>query len=211
MVQKVSVQKGVTFYIAERGRCVDIDIDDDVTALTFARMRRDVSISNLQYGIFTPSYFLRDVKKQFPNIKEIVIEQGVDDIDISNMMFPNVRRVLSYSYSYMTGSMLVKTGYSEAKLKNTFCRNQDEVIDLHDVILIDSFAFEGCKSVDIVNSNNVVKINDNAFAYSIFAEKNHSLMAYVPSARSLLILSLVQQKSRCLMVSSLYTREQTQI
>lgn len=35
MVQKVSVQKGVTFYIAERGRCVDIDIDDDVTALTF--------------------------------------------------------------------------------------------------------------------------------------------------------------------------------
>lgn len=171
MVQKVSVQKGVTFYIAERGKCVDIDIDDDVTALTFARMRRDVSISNLQYGVFTPSYFLRDVKKQFPNIKEIVIEQGVDDIDISNMMFPNVRRVLSYSYSYMTGSMLVKTGYSEAKLKNTFCRNQDEVIDLHDVILIDSFAFEGCKSVDIVNSNNVVKINDNAFAYSIFAEK----------------------------------------
>lgn len=75
MVQKVSVQKGVTFYIAERGRCVDIDIDDDVTALTFARMRRDVSISNLQYGVFTPSYFLQDVKKQFPNIKEIVIEQ----------------------------------------------------------------------------------------------------------------------------------------
>lgn len=170
MVQKVSVQKGVTFYIAERGKCVDIDIDDDVTALTFARMR-DASISNLQYGVFAPSYFLRDVKKQFPNIKEIVIEQGVDDIDISNMMFPNVRRVSSRSYSYATGSMLIKTGYNEARLENTFCRNQDEVVDLHDVILIDSFAFEGCKSVDIVNSNNVVKINDNAFAYSIFAEK----------------------------------------
>mgnify|MGYP000009614306 FL=1 len=170
MVQKVSVQKGVTFYIAERGKCVDIDIDDDVTALTFARMR-DASISNLQYGVFAPSYFLRDVKKQFPNIKEIVIEQGVDDIDISNMMFPNVRRVSSRSYSYATGSMLIKTGYNEARLENTFCRNQDEVVDLHDVILIDSFAFEGCKSVDIVNSNNVAKINDNAFVYSIFAEK----------------------------------------
>ena len=96
MVQKVSVQKGVTFYIAERGKCVDVDIDDDVTTLTFARMR-NVSISNLQYGVFAPSYFLRDVKKQFPNIKEIVIEQGVDDIDISNMMFPNVRRVSSRS------------------------------------------------------------------------------------------------------------------
>lgn len=83
MVQKVSVQKGVTFYIAERGKCVDIDIDDDVTALTFARMR-DASISNLQYGVFAPSYFLRDVKKQFPNIKEIVIEQGVDDIDMQH-------------------------------------------------------------------------------------------------------------------------------
>lgn len=118
MVQKVSVQKGVTFYIAERGKCVDVDIDDDVTTLTFARMR-NVSISNLQYGVFAPSYFLRDVKKQFPNIKEIVIEQGVDDIDISNMMFPNVRRVSSRSYSYTTGSMLIKTGYNEARLENT--------------------------------------------------------------------------------------------
>lgn len=170
MIQKVSVQKGVTFYIAELGECVDIDIDDDVTTLTFARMR-DASIQNLSYGAYAPSYFLRDVKKQFPSIKEIVIEYGVDDIDISNMMFPNVRMVLSHSYSYATWSMLIKTGYSEAKLENTFCRNQDEVIDLHDVVSIDSFAFEGCKSVDIVNSSNITKIKDNAFAYSMFAEK----------------------------------------
>lgn len=170
MIQKVSVQKGVTFYIAELGKCVDIDIDDDVTNLTFARMR-DASIQNLSYGTYAPSYFLRDVKKQFPNVKEIVIERDVDDIDISNMMFPNVRRVLSRSYSYATWSMLIKTGYGEARLENTFCRNQDEVIDLNDIVSIDKLAFEGCKSVDIVNSNNIAKISDNAFAYSMFAEK----------------------------------------
>ena len=170
MIQKVSVQKGVTFYIAELGKCVDIDIDDDVTILTFARMR-DASIQNLSYGTYAPSYFLRDVKKQFPNVKEIVIERDVDDIDISNMMFPNVRRVLSRSYSYATWSMLIKTGYGEARLENTFCRNQDEVIDLNDIVSIDKLAFEGCKSVDIVNSNNIAKISDNAFAYSMFAEK----------------------------------------
>lgn len=170
MIQKVSVQKGVTFYIAELGKCVDIDIDDDVTTLTFARMR-DASIQNLSYGTYAPSYFLRDVKKQFPNVKEIVIERDVDDIDISNMMFPNVRRVLSRSYSYATWSMLIKTGYGEARLENTFCRNQDEVIDLNDIVSIDKLAFEGCKSVDIVNSNNIAKISDNAFAYSMFAEK----------------------------------------
>ena len=167
MIQKISAQQGVTFYIGKRGKCVDIDIDDNVTTLTFARMR-DASIKNRAYP---PSYFLRNVKKQFPNVREIVIEQGVTDIDISNMMFPNVRKVYSYSYLFASGGMLMTTSYNQNKLKNTFCRNPDETVDLLGVTTIDGFAFEGCKSTDIVNDREVGCICDNAFAGSVFSEK----------------------------------------
>ena len=63
------------------------------------------------------------------------------------------------------------TSYNQNKLKNTFCRNPDETVDLLGVTTIDGFAFEGCKSTDIVNDREVGCICDNAFAGSVFSEK----------------------------------------
>ena len=76
----------------------------------------------------------------FPNIKSIAIGKDIEDINISNKMFPNVRCVNSTNDKYKNGSMLVKviklnTGrYEKPKyeyhLLNSFCLLENEVLDV---------------------------------------------------------------------------------
>ena len=87
MLNKLEIQEGVTLHLDSRDICEDIDIDDDVTSLRFVNSGYN-SYDNIYYA-------LRKVNKQFPNITELVIDKYVSNIEISNMMFPNVKFVSS--------------------------------------------------------------------------------------------------------------------
>ena len=65
--------------------CVDIDIKDGVDTVVFSGGSSKASIS------------LRNANKQFPDVKTILIGKDIVEINISNFMFTNVRKVTSNS------------------------------------------------------------------------------------------------------------------
>lgn len=174
MIQKITdIQEGVTFYVNEYGNCVDIDVDPKLDTFVFQTFS-DANISGRMINRNMPMYSLRDVKKQFPNIKTITIEKGVSKIDISNMMFPNVELVSSNNPYFVDGqNLLIGRTYSGLmqELKNTFCKKEGEAIDLGCVSMIANFAFEGCMSRNIINPNAVDYIQSHALdGYMLFGE-----------------------------------------
>lgn len=173
MIQKITdIQEGVTFYVSEYGTCSNIDIDPALDTLIFKTFS-DANITGRMINRGMPTYALRDVKKQFPNIKKIFVERGVSKIDISNMMFPNVELVNSYNPYFADGKNILinKTYNGMFRLNNTFCKKEDEVIDLDCVSLITNFAFEGCMSKNIINPDTVCNIQSNALdGYMLFDE-----------------------------------------
>ena len=173
MIQKITdIQEGVTFYVNEYGNCVDIDIDPKLDTLVFQTFS-NANVYGRMINRNMPTYSLRDVKKQFPNIKTIAIEQGVSKIDISNMMFPNVKLVSSGNPYFVDGkNMLISRAYSGMlQLRNAFCKKEGETIDLECVSMIADFAFEGCMSRNIINPDTVDYIHSHALdSYMLFDE-----------------------------------------
>lgn len=173
MIQKITdIQEGVTFYVSKYGTCSNIDIDPALDTLIFKTFS-DANITGRMINRGMPTYALRDVKKQFPNIKKIFVERGVSKIDISNMMFPNVELVNSDNPYFADGKNILinKTYNGMFRLNNTFCKKEDEVIDLDCVSLITNFAFEGCMSKNIINPDTVCNIQSNALdGYMLFDE-----------------------------------------
>ena len=113
MIQKITdIQEGVTFYVSEYGTCSNIDIDPALDTLIFKTFS-DANITGRMINRGMPTYALRDVKKQFPNIKKIFVERGVSKIDISNMMFPNVELVNSDNPYFADGkNILINKTYN---------------------------------------------------------------------------------------------------
>ena len=68
----------------------DIDVDHGIKCVVF---KPEDSQSRTEFE-------LSGVKKQFPDVEELVIEDGVYNIRISNFMFPNVKRVTSHNKLY---------------------------------------------------------------------------------------------------------------
>ena len=135
MLNKLEIQEGVTLHLDSRDICEDIDIDDDVTSLRFVNSGYN-SYDNIYYA-------LRKVNKQFPNITELVIDKYVSNIEISNMMFPNVKKVVCEGENFKNCEMLVRVynpGYNPTlQLYNTFCQDEDFVVDLTGISLIGKF------------------------------------------------------------------------
>ena len=97
--------------------CVDIDIKEGVDTVVFDGGNSQISIN------------LRNVNKQFPDVKTIVINEDVIEINISNFMFPNVRNVVSHSQYFYSGRYLISSVYFSDILKNVFCIKQGENIE----------------------------------------------------------------------------------
>ena len=170
MLNKLESQKGVTLYLDSRDVCKDIDIDDEVTSLRF------VSSGYQKYcNIY---YDLKNVNKQFPNVTELVIDKYVSNIEISNMMFPNVKKVVCEGENFKNCEMLVRV-YNPGcnptiQLYNTFCHDEDFVVDLAGISVIMPYAFEGCKSTKIINHGDISRCWKDAFSGSMLFE-NKSL------------------------------------
>lgn len=135
-MEKYSLQDGVVFYV-EKGLCVDIDIDDDVTEVIWQHVTK--------YGT---EFRLRPVMKCFPNVKKFVIEENVIQLQLSNFMFPNVREIKSNTWVYMSGAYLIN---NNKRLLNTFCLNEYETVDFSGIENIDDYALEGCRSSNFIN------------------------------------------------------------
>lgn len=139
--------------------CVDIDIKDGVDTVVFDGGNSKVNIN------------LRNVNKQFPDVKTIVINEDVIEINISNFMFPNVRKVTSNSEYFHNGRYLVKNACFSNVLKNVFCikpgEAAGEVITTADVI--EDYAFEGCMETDgFFDGTTRYEFKEKAFAGSAF-------------------------------------------
>ena len=166
MLNKLESQKGVTFYLDSHDICKDIDIDDDVTSLRF--------VSSGYNRYCNVSYSLTKINKQFPNITELVIDKYVASIEISNMMFPNVKKVVCEGENFKNCEMLIRV-YNpgcnpKMQLYNTFCQDEDFVVDLKGISVIMPYAFEGCKSTEIINYADITRCWKDAFSGSMLLE-----------------------------------------
>lgn len=145
--------------------CKDIDVDPDV---------KSISLESLEYRAM--NYSLKHVHKQFPNVEELCIGEDVTAITISNFMFPNVKRVISKSRCFETAPVLIHHRYDGNKvLLNTFCKQPDEIIDMDGITRIGEYAFEGCKTKQVINTKGVTYIDVSAFRGSVLLlDKNNN-------------------------------------
>ena len=118
--------------------------------------------------------FMLCCEKSFPDVKKLVIDEDVESIEILNTLFPNVKWVLSMNYEFETGPYLIHNHFGFKTLLNVFCRGVDETIDLRDIDSIDSFAFKGCESLNIMGGENIKDwqaIEPEAFSESALARQ----------------------------------------
>lgn len=157
--------KGVTYYFSDDDCtiCVDIDVEPGVKSVVF--QERQCASKWKSHSRF----LLKNVKKPFPDVERLIISgECIYTIDISNMMFPNVKEVIvKDNDSYEPGPylMTVKDTNDGRKfcLLNAFCSDAGSVIDLKDVTEISSYAFEGCMAGKIINCKDVSTIDDSSF------------------------------------------------
>lgn len=152
------MSKNVKFKVEKRSyprssAIVDIDIDDGVQEVTFG--------GDTCLGLDVDLY---DVKKQFPDVKRLIIKNNIVSISISNFMFPNVEDVVSYNRNYQSGKgRLVYCGAGHCKLRNMFIKHEGDKIDLSDILRIGDKALEGCMSTSFISAGNFRYIDEDAF------------------------------------------------
>ena len=150
------MSKKVKFKVEKRSyprssAIVDIDVDDGVQEVTFG-------------GDTCLDVDLYDVKKQFPDVKRLIIKNNIASISISNFMFLNVEDVVSYNRNYQSGKgRLVYCGAGHCKLRNMFIKHEGDKIDLSDILRIGDKALEGCMSTSFISAGNFRYIDEDAF------------------------------------------------
>lgn len=171
------MSKKVKFKVEERSyprssAIVDIDVDDGVQEVTFG-------------GDTWLDVDLYDVKKQFPDVKRLIIMNNIASISISNFMFPNVEDVVSCNRNYKSDKgRLVYCGAGYYKLRNVFIKNEGDKIDLSDIIRIGDNALEGCMSTSFISARNFRYIDEDAFA-------NYPPASFGPFTNGVLVCSNV--------------------
>lgn len=156
----LNTEEGASLYFNGTRTIVDIDIPDGVETITFTAEKSGSKICSY-YDVF-----LRGIKKQFPDVKEIIIGKDITNVAIDNEMFPNVRKVTSKSMYYKSGAMLIFGRVD--RLDNTFCLQPDETIDMSGIKKIGERAFSGCLSTKMINAEKVDLLYPHAFDGSMF-------------------------------------------
>ena len=159
MEKKIEENDVVYTIDGTNGGCVDIDVKPGVEEVSFE-------------ASFGREYLLGDCKKVFPDVKKIVIDYSVYDIDIPNTLFPNVKEVECSSWygKYIkSGNLLLRNDNGQI-LTNVFGKKEGETIDLKYVTKIDDDAFSGCMATKIINSGSVTSCAEYAFRNSAIGD-----------------------------------------
>ena len=85
-----------------------------------------------------------------------------------------MKRVVSSDIRTFESGRYLVSKIGGKTLKNVFCPEEDEIIEIPDVYYIGANAFKGCKSTKI-NTRRYVSCNENAFAGSAFMEQPFTL------------------------------------
>lgn len=153
-------EDGVVYTIDENsGDCIDIDVKPGVEEVSFE-------------ASFGREYLLGDCKKVFPDVRKIVIDYSVYDIDIPNALFPNVKEVKCsswYGKYTKSGSVLLRNDGDQI-LTNVFVKKEGETVDLKYATKIENDAFSGCMATKIINSGSVVSCAEYAFRNSAIGD-----------------------------------------
>ncbi len=122
----------------------DIDIDDNVDCVNFCVTDK--------HGHLLKRINLMDSKKVFPNVNKVIVDNvNLDFFYIPNAMFPNVTEVVD------------ENGQAGKIFTNVFYSDEDTVIDLAGYETILDMAFDGCKTVKIINTDGIQCCYLNAF------------------------------------------------
>lgn len=138
------VQDGVTLYFENQlmDKILDIDVKPGVKNVRLSGPLPNTRRAERRVA-------LRSIRKQFPDITELCIGEDIYDVDISNLMFPNVRYIDSDSPNFRNGQYLLRMNSSHGiLLKNVFCIGNEESVRPIDAEAIDNYAFEGCLKTD---------------------------------------------------------------
>ena len=151
----VWIDKNGVLFLMRGDACMDIQVKPQVEEVDFGDMGH-IYLKNL------------DNETPFPNVKRLKIGGDVvKTIQISNTMFPNVREIISTNPKYPSGSMLIeKAGNDNMHLLNAFCLNEDEPLDLSGIVAISNDALVGCKSDEVLNTEDVIWVSTDAFKAS---------------------------------------------
>lgn len=147
---------GTTLYFDTTGaniECFDIDVEPGF---------KDVYFDH--FDLICVKIMLRNVCKVFSDVETIHIGNHCVDINISNKIFPNAKFVTGSSSLYvMNRDMLLRNHGTCMSLINTFYKTCDDVIDLKGISTISSYAFDGCKASNVINSECINYVALNAF------------------------------------------------
>lgn len=150
-------RNGVSFLVSD-GVCMDIKVEPNTEEVDFGDLY-DICL-NFDCN-----------KKSFPSVKRLRFGESNElHIKISNTLFPNVREIVSTNLKYPSGTMLIKKlNDIETLLLNAFCLEEDEPLDLRGITNIDENALIGCKSNQVVHTEDIVRVSVNAFEKSNLA------------------------------------------
>lgn len=179
-IHKISVQDGVALYYVQNddgtNKYIDIDVEDNVKSVSF------IGIPSIN-GLEIASVELFDIKKVFPSVKSILIGKDIENININNKMFPNVRCVNSNNDKYKSGNMLVKIMRFDAngrcykkpeyRLLNSFCLLENEVLDVTEIDVLEQYAICGCLTDKIKGSEHIHTFYDSTFEESAFLTNDY--------------------------------------
>lgn len=164
--QWVTFQTGVQFYMQvqeEKDVFTDIQVAEDVTTVFFGTGAQRQQ-----------SYHLKHVDKRFPNVTTLAIRGNVQDLDISNAMFPNVKEVKSANSTFASSSMLIQyRRYKSAPpsrkvLLNAFEKNEKAMLDFMGVEKVTDGALQGCKAKTALHTDWLKRMSKHALDGSYF-------------------------------------------
>ena len=161
---KKRIEEDDVIYIIDEnsGGCIDIDVKPGVE-----------EVSLVSFGTsLGHEYLLDDCKKAFPDVRKIVIDCSVYNIDIPNTLFPNVKEVECgnwYGKYAKSGSVLLRNDNGQV-LTNVFVKKEGETVDLKYATKIDDDAFSGCMATKIINSGSVTSCAEYAFRNSAIGD-----------------------------------------
>lgn len=159
IVKYQDLDAGVTRYHDKENKCdIDIDVEPGVNRVEI--------FANLK---------MPDSDKCFPDVERLVISGGVYSIEIKNELFPNVKKVESYSNYFETHECLIENDYNKGKtLLNTFCKKEDDFLSFYRVERIAKNAFHGCRCTNIRGTHDIRvwrNIEEGAFDGSALIEQ----------------------------------------